>query len=172
MSENTFTFTARSQENPDKLAMFTLRNGDVTVQLGNAMVEQIEGAFDAMHDDVESKFKAWLKPVATGSLQRIMKPFPLRDFDAELRGDTLQTTAWVRVGGLRLAPVMMKWEQIDNPNGAEAFVEEVEERKAAQDTGSNLAKPLDYWMTWGLVGLTMLILPVVFWRLRPQPDRN
>jgi hypothetical protein len=172
MSENTFTFTARSQENPDKLAMFTLRNGDVSVQLGDAMVEQIEDAFDAMHDDVENKFKAWLKPVATGSLQQVMKPFPLRDFSAELSGDTLQTTAWVRVGGLRLAPVIMKWEQVDNPNGAEAFVEEVQERKAAQESGSSLTKPLDYWMTWGLVVMAMVIVPVVFWRLRPQLDQN
>lgn len=170
MSENTFTFTARSQEDPDRLAMFTLRNGEISVQLGHAMVEQVEGAFDAMHSDVENKFKAWLKPVATGSLLRIMKPFPLRDFNAEMSDDTLHITAWMRVGGLRLAPVIMKWEQVDNPNGAEAFVEEVQERKAAQETGSSLTKPLDYWMTWGLVVMAMVVVPVVFWRLRPQHD--
>ena len=47
MKENTFTYTARSAQDPEKMAMFTLHNGSVSVQLGNTLVEQAEEAYES-----------------------------------------------------------------------------------------------------------------------------
>lgn len=166
MKENTFTYTARSVDDPNKMAMFTLHNGSVSVDLGNALIEQAGQAYDATSDEAsEKKLAAWIKPAATGALQKLVKPVPLTDFDAEMSGDTLQATAWIRAGGLRLAPVMMTWQAVDNPEGAQAFVSELQSRKESiQQDEPTRPNPLDYWASWFVIGLMTIALPVLFIR--------
>ena len=136
MEENTFTFTARSGSNPDKSATFTLNNGSVSVELGNVLVEQISKAYDSFSDEeAVQRLSSWFKPTATGTLQKMIEPISIEDFDAEMSGDALQTTAWIRAGGLRLAPVMMTWQDVDNPRGAQAFVDELQDRICGVDPG-------------------------------------
>lgn len=164
MKENTMTFTARSAENPDKMAMFTLHNGSVSIQLGNALLEQVEEAYDNFRAGDDRTLATWIKPVATGTLQQLLEPIPLADFDAELKDETLQTTAWLRAGGLRLAPVMMSWQQVDNPAGAEAFMTALVARKKELDE-ERLPNPFDYWIGWVLLGVASLVLPLAIYRL-------
>jgi hypothetical protein len=163
--ENTFTYTARSADNPDKMAMFTLHNGSVSIQLGNALLEQVEEAYESFRVGDDRTLSTWIKPLATGSLQQLLEPIPLKDFDAELKDDTLQTTAWLRAGGLRLAPVMMNWKQVDNPAGAEAFMEALDARKQETSAKRRLPNPFDYWAGWVVAGIVSLVLPLVMWRL-------
>lgn len=166
MEENTFTFTARSGANPERTATFTLNNGSVSVELGNALVEQISTAYDSFSDEEsEQLFTSWIKPAATGTLQTLIEPIPLADFDAEMREGTLQTTAWIRAGGLRLAPVMMTWEDVDNPQGAKAFVNELLDRKEVVDGDDYGPDPFDYWISWFVMGLFVLAMPIVLIRL-------
>lgn len=164
MKENTFTYTARSAKDPEKMAMFTLHNGSVSVQLGNAIMEQAEEAYTEFREEDGSQLSAWIKPMATGSLQRFLKPIPLEDFDADVKGESLQTTAWIRTGGLRLAPVMMTWQEVDNPAGASAFVEEVRERKEGVVGMGALPDFLDYWATWIVMGIFSVVLPLILLR--------
>jgi hypothetical protein len=165
MEENTFTFTARSGVNPEKAATFTLNNGSVSVELGNALVEQIGEVYDSFSDEAsEQRFSSWIKPAATGTLQTLIEPIPLADFDAEMHGDALQTTAWIRTGGLRLAPVMVTWQDVDNPQGARAFIDEVQDRKVAVNDIDDGPDPFDYWISWFVMGLFVLALPIVLIR--------
>jgi len=171
MKEDTFTYTARSIDDPNKMAMFTLHNGSVSVDLGSTLMEQASEAYDATTDEESDKRLAtWIKPAATGALQKLVKPIPLSDFDAEMSGDMLQATAWIRAGGLRLAPVMMTWQAVDNPDGAQAFVNELRERKESiQDEQQTYPDPLDYWASWIIIGLMAIALPILFvkqWRKR------
>lgn len=166
MEENTFTFTARSGSNPDKSATFTLNNGSVSVELGNVLVEQISKAYDSFSDEeAVQRLSSWFKPTATGTLQKMIEPISLADFDAEMSGDALQTTAWIRAGGLRLAPVMMTWQDVDNPRGAQAFVDELQDRKETSEHVETVPDPFDYWISWFVVGLAMFALPIVLIRL-------
>jgi hypothetical protein len=168
MKDNTFTYTARSAQNPEKMAMFTLHNGSVSVQLGNVLMEQVEEAYESFQEEGEDekRLTAWIKPFATGSLQRFLKPIPLEDFDADVKNDALQATAWIRAGGLRLAPVMMTWEDVDNPEGADAFVSELQERKESHAVADRnwLPDPFDYWASWIMMGLIAIVLPIVLLR--------
>ena len=168
MKERTFTYTARSAVDPDKMAMFTLHNGSVSVDLGNTLVEQIGEAYqDTGDEESEKRFTTWIKPAATGAIQKLIKPVPLADFDAEMSGEALQTTAWIRAGGLRLAPVMMTWQEVDNPDGAQAFVRELHDRKASIQDELTHPAPLDYWASWLLISLMTIALPILFikqWR--------
>ncbi|MDX1614394.1 MAG: hypothetical protein R3300_08795 [Candidatus Promineifilaceae bacterium] len=162
----TLTFTARSTKEPEKIATFTLQNGSVKVQLGDALIEQAEKATDEQED---SPVRAWAKPAATASLQRLMQPIPVADFDANFEDDALTTTAWVRAGGLRLAPVRLTWEQVDNPDGAVAFVKELQSRREAHvgdETG--VPNPFDYWAGWFLAIAAGLVTTIVVGRLIKQ----
>lgn len=170
MKEDTFTYTARSSVDPSKVATFTLYNGSVSVDLGSALVEQVEESYPkvtsaTVDDDTSEKdLTAWIKPAAVGALQKLIKPVQLTDFDAEKSGDALQATAWIRTGGLRLAPIMMNWEEVDNPAGAQAFVTEVRNRKESTQLERGHPAPLDYWASWIAIGLMALALPILFLR--------
>jgi len=170
MKKNTFTYTARSTENPEKMAMFTLHNGSVSVELGNTLMEQVGEAYEAYGDEeIDKGISTWIKPAATGTIQKLLRPVPLADFDAEMSGDALQTTAWIRAGGLRLAPIMMTWQEVDNPEGARAFVDELRDRKESIQEEKSLPDALDYWASWIAIGLMTMVLPILFikrWRAR------
>lgn len=170
MQEDTFTFTARSAENPDKLATFTLHNGSVSVQLGEAMLEQLEEALSTRDEETVEQIKAWARPAATGSFQSVIEPIPVNDFHATLDEEALRTTAWVRAGGLRVAPVTLTWPQVDNPDGARAFVSEVHTRQQQAQETATLPGPFDYWLTWVAVAFVLVVLPVIFIRTRRQTD--
>ncbi len=173
MQDNTFTFTARSGQDPDKSATFTLNNGTVSVELGNVLVEQVTKAYESLNDEgSESRKLSWVKPAATGTLQKIIEPIPLADFEAEMSGEALQTKAWIRAGGRRLAPVMMTWRDVDNPQGAAAFVNEFQERKEAIVADEAAPDPLDYWISWVVMGLVALALPILFVRLFRKLDND
>lgn len=165
MNEDTFTFTARSASNPDQLATFTLSDGTVNVALGNAILEQVEGVFDAFHAEETNRFTAWIEPAATGALQRVMQPISLDDFDATLKDDSLRVVGWMRAGGLRLAPIVAVWPAVDNPVGARAFVDEIQNRKKEMGQDSKMPDPFDYWISWILAAVVAVALPIALWRL-------
>jgi hypothetical protein len=159
---NTFTFTARSAEDPDKTATYTLHDGHVSIAFGQAFLEQVESAFEAIADDEsESVLAKLIKPAATGSMQQVMRPIPLEDFDASTGGDNLHTVAWIRARGLRLAPILMRWQQVDNPPAARAFVEELQARKESLDIRDGWRAPADYWITWVVGGLLIVVMPLI-----------
>ncbi len=165
MNDHTLTFTARSQEDPEKIATFTLQNGSVALQLGETLVKQVAQTFDAWQDAEEKvRLQTWLKPIVTGSMQRLAEPIPVQDFDANLEEDSFQTIAWLRAGGLRLAPVMLNWHHVDNPDGAEAFVEELQVRRQKATELHTLPSIFDYWITWALATMIVAVLPVIFIR--------
>lgn len=165
MKQNTFTYTARSVDNPNKMAMFTLHNGSVSVALGNALLEQVGQAFDSFHDEDENRFLAWIKPAATGSLQRVLQPVAVEDFDARTEGDDLQIIAWIRARGLRLAPIVLSWKEVDNPVAAQAFVDELQARRAAAAQENTLQAIFDYWLTWLILGVLTVAVPLLYLRL-------
>jgi len=160
----TLTFTARNIEDPNRLATFTLQNGNVAVQLGEALVEQVESALETLDEEQQSTVRSWLKPAATGATQAVINPIPVEDFNANMtpEGD-FRTTAWVRARGLRLAPISINWEQVDNPEGAAAFVEELDRRREVTTTSKSL-NPFDYWATWLLIVAVVITVPFILWR--------
>lgn len=157
--ENTYTYTARSIENPGQVVTFTLQNGRMSVGLG-APLEQIETILQPAEAGEQAEEGAgrgamtnlWLRPLAVSLLERGVGPFQVADVNADADEDWLRVRAWYRAGGLALAPITLVNGRVDNPQAAQAFVEELEERtsEAAGAVGL-LLKVLDYWFTWLLV---------------------
>jgi len=168
VTEKTMTFTAREAYDPGKLATFTLQNGSVSLDFGEKLLQQVQEALDSMSDDDANVLQSAAKPAVSASLQKLLEPFPLQDFVAKLEGDALQVRAWVRAGGLRLAPIMLHWEHVDNPEGAAAFVAALAQRQEATNGASRLPRPLDYWAIWALMGITAVLVPILLWRQRAR----
>lgn len=163
--ENTFTYTARSALAPEKVVTFTLHDHHMSVDLG-APVGQIERALadtqeeSGAEPDVEERAQSTyaLKPTAVSLLERGTHPFNLADVHAQAEDGGLTITAWVRTKGLRLTPIRFSWEQVDNPEGAKAFANQVSARREAASHPGRFKGPMDYWISWLLAGVLALFL--------------
>jgi hypothetical protein len=162
--DNTYTYTARSAEQPEKVVTFTLHEDKLSISLG-APLEQIELAVAGItaEDEAEApEAQLWLKPLALSLIERGTGPFNITDVDAKIVGDQLTINGWVRVGGLRGGAITLMDGRVDNPDAALAFVEELAARK---EELAAPVMPLDYWMTWFGIFASLIIL-FVFWRRR------
>jgi hypothetical protein len=154
---NTYTYTARSVDHPEKVVTLTLHDDKMTVGVG-ASLEQIEAAVATLRGDEERPSEdttLWLRPLAISLIERGTGPFSIADVDATVDGDLLKVQGWVRVAGLRSAPITLMEGRVDNPVAAQAFADEVARRKQA------LAQPtsfLDYWLTWFGIVASLLML--------------
>jgi hypothetical protein len=168
--ENTYTYTARSIENPEQVVTFTLQDHHMSVGLG-APLEQIETVLQRIGTGEEAEEEAgqgaqaklWLKPLAISLLERNVGPFRVADVNATAEDDWLRVSAWYRAGGLALAPVALVDGHVDNPQAAQAFVQELEERKADVTGAFGLLNVLDYWLTW-LLGVALIFGLLQVWR--------
>jgi hypothetical protein len=179
MMENTFTYTARSTMEPERVVTFTLHDHHMSVELGGLMEhveralrsEEVEAAEEAEIEEAQEEVEApeaaernpalaIAKPAAVSLLQMGTRPFHVRDVAADSDGEAFHVRTWVRAKGLRAAPVRLEWESVDNPSGAHAFVEELRRRKRATSYPGRFPGPMDYWISWFLVGLLALVL---FW---------
>jgi hypothetical protein len=149
--EKTYTYTARSADNPEQVVTFTFYDHHLIVDVG-APIEHVERALQARHaeedEEVEYHIQPWLKPMAISAIERSTHPFNVSDVYADVDEQRLSVTAWVRAGGLRLAPVTFNMAHVDNPDAAQAFVKQLEARKAGGELAGRLPGPLDYWATW------------------------
>ena len=153
----TYTYTARNINNPDKVVTFTLYDGHMRVNL-TGLLDQAKTVSNADEKSGELKQQVSLqaKPALLKLKEGLSGPVHVNDIDATIDDDRLRVTLWPRVAGLRLAPVQLKMGQIDNEDAAEAFVDELEQRKDTTESDSRkFFGPLDYWIGWA--GLMLLI---------------
>ena len=172
--ENTYTYTARNIENPEQVVTFTLQDHHMSVGMG-APLEQIETVLQEVDSGKEAtgeagqgaQAKLWLRPLAVSLLERSVGPFRVVDVNATAEDDWLRVSAWYRAGGLALAPITLVDGRVDNPQAAQAFVEELEERKSEVSGALGLLNVLDYWFTW-LLGAALMFGLFQAWRRRSQ----
>jgi len=171
MMKKTYTYTARNADEPAQVVTFTLYDHSMSVELG-APLEHIERALQSVSEEIEeekeARVYAWLKPVVVSLLERGTRPFDIVDVDASVKDGGLRITAWGRSGGLRVAPVTFAMERVDNPAAAQAFVEELNRRKASAARPGKFSGPLDYWVTWFLTGFLAAALLVGWLRKRDK----
>lgn len=180
--KNTYTYTARSAEHPEKIVTFTLYEGRMLVGIGAPMeqIAQVAGAIQARRtaaEDAEAgadtpastQPQLWLKPVAVSLAQWVTTPFRVVDVNARLADRQLSVYAWVRVGGLRLFPLSLMTGDIDNPAAAKDFVAEVKRRKEARRKGPAFLSLFDYWGTW-IVATGLVVGLFNFWRQKTYDE--
>lgn len=157
---DTYTYTARSAEKLEEMATFTLHNHSLSVELGGALLEQVERLFQPESRAAEGRVPPWLKPAIAWLFQQVLRPFSVADVNSSVKGEALRITAWIRAGGLRLAPITLVWKHVDNPDAAQAFVQELNKRKASAPHPGRFPGPLDYWASWILLTFLVFVLPL------------
>jgi len=156
MKQNTYTYTARNAEDPDKVVTFTLFDDRMRINLTGLMDQAQEVvSSNGKSDELKHKAKLQAKPVLLKIKERISGPVHISDVNANLEEEQLQVKLWPRVAGLRLAPVNIDMGQVDNEDAAEAFVNELDERKEIEKDKRKFLGPLDYWIGWA--GLLFLV---------------
>jgi hypothetical protein len=158
--ENTYTYTARSAENPEEIVTFTLHDHHMSVGLGVPLeqVERVLAETETEEGEEAPHPHIWLKPVAVSLLERGTGPFRLADVSATADDGWLRVSAWYRAGGLALAPLTLVNGPVDNPQGAQAFVDEVDRRKEEIVGPLGSLNVLDYWFTWIAAGVALFAL--------------
>jgi len=166
---NTYTYTARHADDPRVVVTFTLQGDSLLVDLG-APLEQIERTLQLREGG--ARLQGWLKPVAVALLQRGTHPFSVADVYAGAAGGGLRVTPWVRVGGLRLAPVPFTFTRVDNPEAAQGFVRELQRRRGIAPRPGRLPGPFDYWGGWLLTTSLAAGLIMAWGMRRRQSSRS
>lgn len=157
---DTYTYTARSANDPEKVITFTMTDEYLEISM-TGMLEDISEIVSGEEgkEAIEEKIKTQAKPAALKVMEEVSGPIHISDVNGEVKEtDQLRLTIWKRLGGLRAAPVIFQFERVDNPEAAQAFISELNERKAAAEHPGKFFGPLDYWLGWiGLaVGLVLL----------------
>ncbi len=158
----TFTYTARSVDNPDRVITFTLYDSHVRVS-PTGLLEQT-GTLSQSEDksaEIKEQIKTQAKPLFKKITEEISEPVHINDVNASLSDEHLKVTMWQRLAGLRLAPIMFNMGKIDNEAAAEAFVQELEKRQVKEDHPGKFFGPLDYWIGW--LGITLTIGFLIRW---------
>jgi hypothetical protein len=158
----TFTYTARSVEDPDRVITFTLYDSHMQVNL-TGLLEQADAISQA--DDkpavIKEQIKTQAKPMITKITEEMTEPVHVNDVNATLSDNHLKVTMWRRLAGLRLAPIIFNMGKIDNKTAAEGFVKELEKRQAKEEHAGKFFGPLDYWFGW--LGIILAIGFLIRW---------
>jgi len=159
MLETTYTYTARNVENPNRMVTITLSDDHMRVD-PTGVLEKVERIIDAEdnQEEIREQIESQLSPGMMKMVERLTGPVHVGDVHADLDQSRLRLSMWNRVLGLRLAPVQMDLGQVDNPDAAQAFVEELEERQSEVEEPGKFSGPLDYWLGWIGMALGMVLL--------------
>lgn len=166
LRNDTYTFTARSADDPARVLTFTLSNGHMHLNL-TGIGDQLAGLAEAeeRREEIKEQWKQQAKPATLKAMENVSGPLHIRDVDVDLDGSLLTVKGWKRAGGLRLFPLFIQHEPVDNVDAAASFRDEVERRQQSVENPGKFLGPLDYWLGWVALLAGLLIL------LR-RPGRN
>lgn len=157
--KDTYTYTARSADDPERVVTFTLANGHMMLNLTGVMdrLSEVVTA-DEKANTVKEQAKKQVQPAVMKGIEQLSGPVHVRDVAADLKDERLVVKAWQRAGGLRLAPMVIGIDHVDNAEAAEAFVDELDARQDSVQSAGKFAGPLDYWFGWAALLLGLIVL--------------
>ena len=155
----TYTYTARSKENPDRVMTFTIFDDYLKVNL-TGLVDQVSEVID--DEDRQAAAKEFFTTQSGTALYKVMErlsgPVHINDVTPSFEDGAFKLIFWRRVAGLRFAPIVVLMGSVDNPEAAGQFIDTLMERQDQTDTPGIFAGPLDYWATWIAMVIGVLVL--------------
>lgn len=158
----TYTFTARDGLNPERTLTLTLYPEFVRINLTGLwdQLGMVASAEDKP-EEVKAQIQNQMQPASLKLLETISGPIHIKDFDATLEEDRFKISIWQRMKGLRLAPISLVIDPVDNTDAAEAFIEKLAERKEEASRAARFPGLLDYWATW--LGVFFGFVALILW---------
>ncbi len=145
----TYTYTARSADDPAQVATFTFYDQNLSIELSTPITQAKSKAKD--------QSIAWRE--AASILKGLDKPrLDVADVDAGVEKDCLRLMAWACARDRRWLPITIVIEHVDNAEAARAFVKELNRRKMAAARRARMRTWLGARPYWFLAGsLTALV---------------
>ena len=107
-NNQTYTYTARSINDPENIITFTLDDGHLRVSLAGLFDQAgVITQSDSPSDQLKQQIKTQAKPMALKVTEQLSGPVHVNDVQASLNDEELRITLWQRLAGLRLAPIMI-----------------------------------------------------------------
>jgi hypothetical protein len=163
----TYTYTARSIDDPARAVTFTLHDHHLTAEFALPS-EELEQRLKVVtrQEEADSKQQAetdkWLAAVAEPLRERGDEPFVLEDVDASLAGEDLRVTAWSRTQDRHLQPIVIALEHVDNPQAAAAFTHEINRRKLSSARRVRFMQAIGRRTIWFGVGFISAVALIVW----------
>ncbi len=167
----TYTYTARNEENPDRVMTFTIIENHIKVNL--------TGFVDQLSDVLEEKDrKEALKHIISTqsgtalykAVERLSGPVHINDVTPSYEDGQFKLTFWNRVAGLRFAPIILSMGTVDNPEAAGQFITTLLDRQDLAETPGFFAGPLDYWATW--LALLIGVITLIKWPRKKKQEQK
>jgi hypothetical protein len=164
----TYTYTARSARNPDKVITFTIYEDYLKVNL-TGLLDKVPNIMK--EDERKAAIKSFLANQSGSALykaiERLSGPVHINDVSPYLEDGQFKLTFWKRSAGLRVASITIAMGNVDNPDAAAQFIETLLERQKSAEVPGVFAGPLDYWITW--IGMLIGLIVLVRW---PRKDKT
>ena len=165
----TYTYTARHALDPEKVITFTIQGDYLQINL-TGMLDSIGGILgdESRKEALKSQVKKQARPTMLKVMEGISGPIHISDVKGKMAGksaDELKLTVWKRVGGLRAAPIRLNFGQVDNPQAAGTFIQQLNQRRSETKHIGKFFGPLDYWLGW----FVMIFAVIILWK---WPRRN
>lgn len=167
----TYTFTARDGSEPERTLTLTLFPEYVRVNL-TGLWEQLGKIATAEDkpDEAKIQFQNQASPAVLKLLETISGPIHIKDFHADLDGEAFSIKIWQRMRSLRLAPITLEIDPVDNLDAAQAFIAELEDRKDEASRAARFPGIFDYWFTWA--GMFLGVIALILWPQKEQPSEG
>lgn len=167
----TYTYTARNEDNPNRVMTFTIFEDYIKVNL-TGLVDQVSEVVE--EEDRQAAVKDFLT-TQTGTalykaMERLSGPVHINDVSPAYDDGQFKLTFWKRVAGLRFAPIMLSMGNVDNQEAAGQFIDTLKTRQDQADTPGIFAGPLDYWATW--IAMLIGVFVLIKWprKKKPKPE--
>lgn len=149
----TYTYTARSADDPAQVITITLYNH--TLSIGPGTPEQIPpklwSTAPKAEPEADDLSAAWLKAVALLKESNCGR-FALPDVETNIVKDSLRLVIWSHSNKRHWLPIMIVMEHVDNPDAARAFVKELNRRKMSARRRERLFGFVGTRLTWFIAG--------------------
>ena len=144
-----YTLTLHEADHPDQPITFTLDGDTFQMDIGALFGPETP----ALDTPPKEPWEERLELVTQKFIQPFSSPMHVRDVTFLAQGDAITLQIWKRLGGLRLAPILITIDDIDDPVATADFAQRVEEQAHFASRPGKYTGPLDYWGSWILMGL-------------------
>lgn len=167
----TYTYTARNEDNPNRVMTFTIFDNYLKVNL-TGLVDQVSEVLE------EKDHQAAVKDIISTqsgtaiykAVERLSGPVHINDVTPFYEDGQFKLTFWKRVAGLRFAPIILSMGNVDNPDAAGQFIDTLIHRQDQADTPGVFAGPLDYWVTW--IAVVIGVIALVKWPRKKKSEQE
>jgi hypothetical protein len=146
---NLHTITLHEAKHPERPFTFTLDGEVFSMDISALLALEAAGPEAPPKEPWEER----LEQAALKLVQPFCAPAHVRDIRFQVEDNKLTLQIWKRARGLRLAPMVLVTDEVDDPQAAAEFAALLRERAQTAAQPGKYQGAFDYWATWAALVL-------------------